>query len=102
MGIFIKRLASNKGPTLRYLCKDQKKRIPTGNLLMTAPILETIKKLKERKYLKTKGARWNPQSIPNLTLLPIKDMILRYRTILNGFLNYYSFVDNRKHLAKIY
>jgi hypothetical protein len=34
--------------------------------------------------------------------LPIKDMVVRYKAVLNGILNYYSFVDNRSRLNVIY
>lgn len=70
---------------------------------MTAPILEIVKKLEGKKFLIRKDDKWRPQSIPKFIPLPIKDMIIHYKVILlQGFLNYYSFVDNRKHLAKIY
>lgn len=32
----------------------------------------------------------------------MKDIILRYRAVYNGFLNYYSFADNRVLFSKIY
>lgn len=40
--------------------------------------------------------------IAQFTALPVKDMILRYRTILAGFLNFYSFADNITRLRYIY
>lgn len=67
---------------------------------MTAPILEIVEKLKERKFINKKT--WSPLSIGAWTVLPIKDLILRFRTILAGFTNFYSFVNNREDLIKIY
>jgi len=34
--------------------------------------------------------------------VPVKDLILHFRTILNGFINFYSFAHNIKALFKIY
>lgn len=68
---------------------------------MTAPILEIADRLESKGFLKKKGNRWIPQSMGSLTMMPTKDIILRYRTIMAGFLNYYSFVDNRLRLNKI-
>jgi hypothetical protein len=57
LGIYIKRIASNKGPTKCYTVKKERRRIPTGNVWMTAPILEMIKRLEDKKFLKTVGER---------------------------------------------
>jgi len=40
--------------------------------------------------------------IPKFIPLPVKDLILRYRTILSGFTNFYSFADNIGSLLYIY
>jgi hypothetical protein len=40
--------------------------------------------------------------ITNFMAWPIKDIILRFRAILAGFLNYYSFADNIRSLHWIY
>lgn len=42
------------------------------------------------------------KSIWKFLALPMKDIILRYRAIYNGFNNYYSFVDNKKLMSKVY
>lgn len=102
LGVYIKRLASDAGSTLVKQIGAAKRRIPTGNLLMTAPIPEIVERLRSKEFLTIRNNRWAPKSIGNLVALPPKELILRYRTILNGFLNYYSFVDNRKQLNKIY
>lgn len=56
----------------------------------------------DKKFLRVDKGRWIPQSLPELIPLPLKDIILRYRTILNGFINFYSFVDNLNKLKRIY
>ena len=43
-----------------------------------------------------------PLPLSKLANLPIVDIILRYRMILNGILNYYSFVKNKPQLRNLY
>lgn len=57
LGIYIKRIASNKGPTKCILANKVSRRIPTGNMWMTAPILEIAKRLESKKLLKMKKDR---------------------------------------------
>jgi hypothetical protein len=38
----------------------------------------------------------------NFQLLPMYDILIRYKGVLNGILNYYSFVDNKSRLSIIY
>jgi group II intron reverse transcriptase/maturase len=102
LGVLIKRIASNKGLTSIRDENGLSKRIPSGNTWMTAPIPEIIKRLINRKFANLVKDRWDPISIPQLIPLPIKDIILRFKTVLAGFLNYFSFVDNRKKLLKVY
>lgn len=105
LGVYIKRLTSNKGTSMYKSSKKDnspKRRIPTGNLWMTAPILDIVKKLETKGFIKTGNSRWNPKSITTFTLLPVRDIILIFRSIFNGFANYYSFVDNKPRLNKIY
>lgn len=102
LGVLVKRIASNKGISCKVKVGEHSKRIPTGNTWMTAPITEIIQRLRSRDYLKWKGTKWDPNSIPQLIPLPVKDIILRFRTVLAGFLNYFSFVNNRKRLKKVY
>lgn len=80
----------------------RKHRIPVREIKMTAPVTEIVKRMKSKGFLTIEGNRWVPQALPDLTPLSVKDLILRYRSILKGFLNYYSFVDNRAHLGKIF
>jgi len=52
-------------------------------------------------FLKVDGGRWTPLSIRKFTILPVRDIILRYLAILNGITNFYSFADDRPRLSKI-
>lgn len=109
LGTYIKRLASNRNT--QYLVKSPKgplctrksmsSRAPTGNLWMSAPILEIVRKLEDKGILVCKEHRWSPKSISKLTLLTVVDIIRRYNSIMNGIANYYSFADNRRYLRKI-
>ena len=69
---------------------------------MTAPVPELIKKLVDKGILKVREGKWVPRSISSLIPLEIKNIILRYNSIIRGILNYYSFVDNRSRLSKIH
>lgn len=69
---------------------------------MTAPLESITKRLVNKKFLRVEKGSWIPQSLPDLIPLPLKDIILRYRTVLNGFVNFYSFVDNLNKLKRIF
>jgi len=105
LGTYIKRLTSNTGNAI-YIAngKDNgpNRRIPSGNLWMSAPILDIAKRLESKGFMKSNNNRWNAKVIRSFSLLPIKDIILRYKSILNGFINYYSFSDNRLRFNKIH
>lgn len=100
LGTFIKRIASNNN-TQYKVDKGRSRRVPTGNLWMSAPILEIVQKLEDKGFIVRKNGRWTPKSIGKFTVLPIVDIIQRFNSIANGITNYYSFVDNRRYLRKI-
>jgi hypothetical protein len=81
-------------------------RIPTTMLRMNAPLLKLIEKFEGKGLITRVMTKENqiiiPQPMLSLVNLPIKDIMIRYRMILNGLLNYYSFVNNRPRLLKIY
>nr|ATI20252.1 group II intron reverse transcriptase/maturase [Juglanconis oblonga] len=101
LGVLIKNKASNKGAMALKTYKGGKRRMPTGNLWMTAPIPELVSKLGAKGFLSIKRKEWFPHSIGKFTVLPVKDIILRYLAILQGITNYYTFADNRPRLNKI-
>lgn len=102
LGTLIKRMSSNKTTEFNTRRKKEiNKRSAAGNLWMTAPILEMVKKLEDKEFLIRKHNKWYPKSIGKFTTLPIPDIIMRYNSIANGIGNYYSFVDNRRQLSKI-
>jgi hypothetical protein len=69
---------------------------------MTAPMDSLLKRLKSKGFCKPGTSLYRPLSITSFISWPIKDMILRFRTILAGILNFYSFADNIGSLSYIY
>ena len=70
---------------------------------MNAPIKSLIQRLESNgfvQYVDTKKLR--PLVLQSLTPLPTINLIIRYRSILNGYLNYYSFVDNKWKLKTLF
>ena len=80
-----------------------KRRISPVRLAMNAPIKSLIQRLESNgfvQYVDTKKLR--PLVLQSLTPLPTINLIIRYRSILNGYLNYYSFVDNKWKLKTLF
>lgn len=102
LSVMIKRIASDKGPVKRYLYKGAPKRVPSGGLWMTAPTLDVVKKLADKGFLDWNNGRWDPKSITKFIPMKVRDIIIRYKSILMGLFNYYSFVDNRPRLVKLH
>lgn len=94
LGTYIKRVAPVKGPLMKPRA--------AGNIWMTAPLDIITKRLKEKKFWRPGPKGPIPLGISRFTCLPLKDLILRFRTILSGILNYYSFADNLYTLRYIY
>lgn len=101
LSTYITRIASNHCIRMRTNSAGRRVRIANGNLWMTAPISEIIKKLIDKGFLICNNSRFRFLRIPQFTALPARDIILRYRSIYNGLINYYSFVDNKKQFLKI-
>jgi group II intron reverse transcriptase/maturase len=101
LGTFINRAVSDRWVSYRKV-DGKARRNPSGNVWLTAPILELVKRLEDKGFLVRNGVKWNPKSIGKLTILPLPDIIRRYNSIVNGIFNYYSFADNRGKLRKIY
>jgi hypothetical protein len=103
LGVHIKRQSQNSGHArLTKNSRGVTRRSPTGNLWMTMPTKDIISRLESKGFLKRRNQEIIPQSITRFLILPIKEMIIRFRVILNGFLNYFSFIDNPHGLLKIY
>lgn len=66
-----------------------------------AEILTKLEKNGFIKRYKQDKARLVPEAITKLIFLDHEAIILRYNSIINGFLNYYSFVDNLSKFHQI-
>lgn len=81
--------------------------VPPIMMRMDAPHHLLVNKLINKgiaKIGKVSGGKTGivPQPILKYSNLPINEIILRYRVILNEVFNYYSFVDNRPRLIVVY
>lgn len=94
LGTYIRRLTPHNG---RLRCPTT-----AGTMRMTAPMDILLKRLQTKSFCKP-GTTWlRPLAITEFLGWPIKDLILRFRTIFAGFRNYYSFADNIGSLSYIY
>jgi hypothetical protein len=73
-----------------------------GSIRMNAPLKILAKRFRDRKFWKPTKTGPKALGIRNWMGWPIKELILRFRAILYGTLNFYSFVDNRGALSYIY
>jgi len=69
---------------------------------MTAPIQTLVNRLKDKGFWRPRPLSWAPRGIDQFLACPVKDLILRFRTIMLGFVNFYSFADNISSLGIIY
>jgi hypothetical protein len=69
---------------------------------MSMPTKAIVDRLKSKNFMKQHNGNLVPCSITKFLPLPVKDIIIRFRVILNGYLNYFSFIDNPSGLLKIY
>lgn len=108
LGTEIQRTSSVKGEIKRFTnSKGHSQRVPTTSTILTAPINEIVKKFTSKGVVKWNSKEMVADNLEPLPILkwvnlPIRDIILRYRMILNGLLNYYSFVKNKPNLIIIY
>lgn len=103
LGINIKRQSQNSGfSRLITHLGGARRRAPPGNLWMTMPTEDIISRLLKKGFLIKERDKLFPQAINRFLVLPIKEMILRFRVILYGYLNYFSFVDNPTGMLKIF
>lgn len=96
LGVRIKRFAS-VAPKIR-----NKRRLPSGLINMKAPIGDVVRRLTNKGFATWENGRIKPLPILKFTTLPLKDLILRWRVMLKGYTNYYSFVDNIYDLQKVF
>lgn len=101
LGTLIKQRAKNN----RYLVIQNKKGIiqrTTGNIIiMEAPIQELYKKLVDKGFVTRKDQKVIGIRYKQWVGLNISDIILRYKSIAQGIINYYSFVHNINAIQRL-
>jgi len=103
LGTLISVTDSTRSPVVRVPDKKGKlRRIPDGIVQLNAPLNRLFDRLREKGFLDKNTDRFIPLGIPKFLALRPKELVIRYKTILYGFLNYYSFADNRSHLGSLY
>lgn len=70
-------------------------------IVFHAPILDLLKKLRDKKFIKIKNKEIYPLGLSRLTTLDHSDILRYYNNIIRGLTNYYSFVDNKMCLSSI-
>ena len=81
-----------------------KKRIPNGNIIALAPLQKIVEGLEEQGVCKIKNFSKGdiiPKRKTAWINLPIEDIILKYNSVWQGILSYYSFSYNRCQLNLI-
>lgn len=77
----------------RDLGMNHSRRIRTsGNLVMMMPTTGIINKLIDEGFVRLVNGVWRSISIPYLIPLKVKDIILRYKSVLSGYKNYFTAV----------
>lgn len=114
LGVSIKRTGNNKGattvkPRINQQGRQLRYKIPNQLMWMAISVRKILANLEEKKVLKMEKMKNNlgktrpiPKSLPGLLVLPAQDIILRYKSILNGYINYYSFADDKPRLWVVY
>ena len=103
LGVNIKRNVSNRTTFFkRDLGMNHSRRIRTSGNLVMMPTTRIINKLIDEGFVRLVNGVWRSISIPYLIPLKVKDIILRYKSVLSGYKNYFSFVDNKHDLRKIH
>lgn len=108
LGVYISRLSSSKNQMKNYRSKfNHFVRISSTATILTAPIKELIMKFIAKDLAEYKNNSKNMKILVGKPInkwqnLPLIDILFRYKTIWNGIINYYSFVDNKSRLRTIH
>lgn len=84
--------------------KRIKSRVNQERVYFAAPVAEILTKLEKNGFIKRykeDRARLIPDAVTKLIFLEHAAIILRYNSIIKGFLNYFYFVDNLSELHQI-
>lgn len=81
-----------------------KSRVNQARVYFAAPIIDILNKLEKNGFIKRykqDKTRLIPEAITKWIFLDHESIILRFNAITNGFLNYFSFVDNLSKFHQI-
>lgn len=105
LGTLLQQISSVGGSYDNNTRQRHSQKVATTEMKMNAPIQKLVDQM-IAKGIADKGTISQggiiPRPIISLVNLPINDIILKYRSILNEILDYYSFVHNRAMLSHIY
>jgi group II intron reverse transcriptase/maturase len=71
------------------------------NLRLEAPILKIFNKLVTAGFYRKVDSKFKPTRVGRLINLDMPDILRYYNSIIYGYLNYYTFADNRSSLGMI-
>ena len=74
-------------------------RMTNTRIILECPVKRIVSKLKEQGY--AHAADGKPKAVTKWIYMKPEDIILRYNAVIRGYLNYYSFVNNRNMLREI-
>lgn len=77
----------------------QRIRMSNSRIILECPIKKIVSKLKEQGY--AHAADGKPKAMTKWIYMKPEEIILRYNSVIRGYLNYYSFVNNRNMLREI-
>lgn len=103
LGIFIERSLNLKKRIISVKKKDGVfiKTKMMSSIVMNVPIKTIFEKGTLSGFFKKRGDKFIPTNRSRYTNLSHQDIIHYYNSIINGILNYYSFVNNRKCLSSL-
>lgn len=74
-------------------------RMTNSRIILECPVKRIVTKLKEQGYAHVADGK--PKAVTKWIHMKPEDIILRYNSVIRGYLNYYSFVNNRNMLREI-
>jgi len=101
--IFIKKFSDIKTQPRTIFEKTGKNIEAKFNLkiIMNAPIKQLLDRLVEHQFLKAKDKEYYPIGVTKMITQDHADILNYFNSVINGIVNYYSFVDNRMCLSSI-
>ena len=71
------------------------------NFRIEAPITKILDKLVSAGFFRMKQGKYNPTRVGRLVNFDMPDILRYYKQVIDGYLNYYTFADNRASLGMI-